>query len=965
MVSAVPPGRPIRPYPFYIHLTVLFSLLILLMGGFIAWLGYTQGRDITLAATEDMFAHVGRETRSDLREAFQPVTRFADMLALQPIVETRNLEERLRTLPLLRQAFADDAPVAAVYVGYADGSFFLLRPLAEEAERRIFNPPAEARYLVQSIERGASTTPRSFYLFFDGQLREIERRRMPQYLYDPRTRPWYQLAGVPGQRVFTEPYAFYSTGAPGVTVAKRANAHSVVGIDITLAHLSGKLTEMSSLPGMRIALFDEQRRLLARSDPERSLVRREDNRVLLYTLDDSGDALLGALRMDAQGESQTLNIDGRQWKSVVLPLNTVRGSLYLAIAVPLDELLKDLRAMHARNALISLLVLLCAIPLTALAAHSIARALRRITAQAKDIRAFKFDGPTAGRSIVLEVDELSQAMTMMRDTVRNFLDTTTSLAAETNFDRLLERVVWENCEAMHATGGLIYLPDAEQARLRPAALMDQGGAHLEILLPSLAADGDSPIATAFRDGATLSLELPARREFAPLHNAWRGEKLGLIAIPLRERNGERVGVLALIMPNIDTPSRSRLAFAEALSGTAAVAIETQKLLESRKELLEAFIQLVAGAIDAKSPYTGGHCQRVPELTFMLAQAACDAKEGPYKDFCLDEQQWEALHIAGWLHDCGKVTTPEYVVDKATKLETIYDRLHEIRMRFEVLKRDAEIDYLKQVAAGGDAVVLAARRDALLAELDGEFAFIATCNEGGEFMAPESIERLEKIGRRTWTRTLDNSIGLGHEERKRRGTIMPPPVTETLLADKPEHLLERPPTDEIKTDHNLGFNMRAPQYKYNRGELHNLRVARGTLSDEERYIINHHIVQTIIMLSQLPWPRHLRDVPDIAGGHHERMDGKGYPRGLRREQMSDTARMMAIADIFEALTACDRPYKKAKTVSESLKILQKMKQDQHVDPELYELFIDAGVWRIYAERFLQPEQIDVKDASAYR
>jgi hypothetical protein len=374
---------------------------------------------------------------------------------------------------------------------------------------------------------------------------------------------------------------------------------------------------------------------------------------------------------------------------------------------------------------------------------------------------------------------------------------------------------------------------------------------------------------------------------------------------------------------------------------------------------------VAGAIDAKSPYTGGHCQRVPELTFMLAQAACDTKEGPFKDFSLDEQQWEALHIAGWLHDCGKVTTPEYVVDKATKLETIYDRLHEIRMRFEVLKRDAEIDYLKKVAAGGEEGVLRAQRDALLAELDTDFAFIATCNEGGEFMAPESITRLEKIGQRTWMRTLDDAIGLGQEEKKRRGKAVPLPATEMLLADKPEHVIERPPTDEIKSHKNLGFNMRAPQHKYNRGELHNLRVARGTLSDEERYIINHHIVQTIIMLSELPFPKHLRDVPDIAGGHHERMDGNGYPRGLKREQMSATARMMAIADIFEALTACDRPYKKAKTVSESLRILQKMKQEQHVDPELYELFIDAGVWRAYAERFLQREQMDVVDASAYR
>ncbi len=170
----------------------------------------------------------------------------------------------------------------------------------------------------------------------------------------------------------------------------------------------------------------------------------------------------------------------------------------------------------------------------------------------------------------------------------------------------------------------------------------------------------------------------------------------------------------------DSLSPQVLAFVENLSGVAAIAIETRRLIAEQKALLEAFIQLIAAAIDAKSPYTGGHCQRVPELTKLLAQAACDAREGPFRDFALDADQWEAVHIASWLHDCGKVTTPEYVVDKATKLETLCDRIHEIRMRFEVLKRDAEIAYWKGRAEGGDPETLRAARDAELAALDGDF-----------------------------------------------------------------------------------------------------------------------------------------------------------------------------------------------------------------------------------------------------
>jgi hypothetical protein len=397
-----------------------------------------------------------------------------------------------------------------------------------------------------------------------------------------------------------------------------------------------------------------------------------------------------------------------------------------------------------------------------------------------------------------------------------------------------------------------------------------------------------------------------------------------------------------------------------------VAIENQKLLKAQKDLLDALIHLVAGAIDAKSPYTGGHCQRVPELTRMLAQAACAATEGPFASYSLSDEEWEAVHVASWLHDCGKVTTPEYVVDKATKLETIYDRLHEVRMRFEVLKRDADVEYWRGVAAGGDRDALGEVRDALQRALDADFAFVAECNEGGEFMAPERVQRLRAIGARTWTRTLDDRIGLSQEEKKRKAAAASaaPPTTERLLDDKPEHIVPRPAAERMPEDNRWGFRLRVPEHKWNRGELHNLSIGRGTLTDEERFIINDHIVQTIRMLSALPFPPHLRQVPEIAGGHHEKMDGTGYPKRLLRAEMSLPARMMAIADIFEALTASDRPYKKAKTLSESLRIMASMKEHQHVDPDLFDLFLRSGVYLRYAERYLSPAQRDTVDIAPY-
>ena len=349
---------------------------------------------------------------------------------------------------------------------------------------------------------------------------------------------------------------------------------------------------------------------------------------------------------------------------------------------------------------------------------------------------------------------------------------------------------------------------------------------------------------------------------------------------------------------------------------------------------------------------------------MLAQAACDAAEGPFAGYRLSDERWEALHIAAWLHDCGKITTPEYVVDKATKLETLYDRIHEVRMRFEVLKRDAEVAYWRQLAHGGDPAAAQAELARQLATLDEEFTFVAACNQGSESMPPEHVDRIRAIARRTWRRTLDDRIGLAHEELARKPATAPNlPVEEPLLADKAEHVFARGPRDRVAPDNPWGFRMTVPEHLYNRGEIYNLCVGYGTLTEEERYKINEHIIQTIMMLERLPFPRHLKDVPEIAGGHHEKIDGSGYPKQLRGEQMSVEARMIAIADIFEALTAVDRPYKRGKTLSESLRIMQRMMWRQHIDPELFALFLRAGVYLDYARRYLQPEQIDAVDIEA--
>jgi len=552
----------------------------------------------------------------------------------------------------------------------------------------------------------------------------------------------------------------------------------------------------------------------------------------------------------------------------------------------------------------------------------------------------------------------------MKATIQSFLGIARDLAGETNFDRLLASVLRELSEITIADTAVLYLYEPKKATLESVQVyMDHEVANTaQQVIPIMQ---QHPVAqVCHSESSVMRLSVDELKEYFGVIAEYQHD-CTLIAIPLRDRNNQLVGAIALLI-NASSIDIGRHSMAVAVSGTAAIAIENQRLIQEQKALLEAFIQLLAGAIDAKSPYTGGHCQRVPILTKSLARAVCNETSGTFADFRLSDNEWEELHIAAWLHDCGKVTTPEYIVDKATKLETLYDRIHEVRMRFEVIKRDVQIDYWKAIAEGGDPEKLRQQRDQAITAIDDDFAFVAECNVGGEFMSEEKIQRLDQIAERSWQRSLSDRIGISSLEKERKNQTPEPllPVMEKLLDDKPEHIFIREEQDKIAPDNPWGFNINVPEHLYNRGELYNLRVKRGTLSEEERYKINEHMVQTIKMLTQLPFPRHLSRVPEIAGGHHEKLDGTGYPKGLHDKDMQAPEKMMAIADIFEALTASDRPYKKGKTLSETLQIMNFMKQDQHIDADLFAVFLRSGVYLEYAHQYLSPEQIDEADIHAY-
>lgn len=516
-----------------------------------------------------------------------------------------------------------------------------------------------------------------------------------------------------------------------------------------------------------------------------------------------------------------------------------------------------------------------------------------------------------------------------------------SLSSERNTARLFERILIEAQAITHADGGTLYLLKEQDGR----PVLEFEILHNNSLGLRLGGTSGNPITLAplplYEPGTlapnhhNIATHTALSKRMVNIRDAYdvkdfdfSGAKafdqrtgyrsMSFLTVPLVNHADEVIGVMQLVNAQ-DERSGQSVPFeaniesiVAALASYAAVALDNQILLQDHKNLLDAFIKVIAQAIDAKSSHTSAHCQRVPVLTELIAEAACETKDGPLAGFNLDDEGWYELRVASWMHDCGKLATPDSVLDKSTKLHLMRDAIDEIRTRFTVLMRDVEIAYLeKRLREPQHADALLAECERQLVELREECGFVERANVGGEFMKPEDQARIRHIAERRW--------------RDRDGQ-------------------ERP----LLTDEEVAF----------------LCIERGTLSQEERQIINNHMKVTIQMLESLPFPKNLKRVPEYAGGHHEKMDGSGFPKGLTREQMSWPARMMAIADIFEALTASERPYKLPMKISQALSILKRMRDQNHIDPDLYELFLKGRVWEKYARSNLRPEQLDVEDYVAY-
>lgn len=954
-----------------------------------------------------LFSQVARGAHASIDRQVGQTLALANLGAVQPGMNGIDGNGMASpAMPFLFTALQQDAALYSLYYGFADGNF--LQVIAARGDSRILDahqaPPGTA-WIVRAIT-GTGEARRQSWTFLDGDRKTVGSRIEPQPTYDPRERPWYLSAMAANGAQMSAAYIFNSLRQPGLTASHRLPGGGVFGVDITLAGLGSFVASQKISAQGGMVLFDDSGRVLALSP-----ALAADSLAPLSLLKDVAAPLAQAVATAAQGDrsGKALRAVQHQGRTLLLHLDRWQGAgghgISVAVIAPAEDFGAHIQAMRGQILTLALVSLILFVPAALIFSNRMAEGVRALVSDAGRVRDMNFTSTEPVRSRIIEFDELGDAFATMKrtlaqrkqqleetqDKLGRLVDLGIAMSAERDSNRLMEMVLLGAKELTNADGGTLYIrgdddklhfqilrndslnvalggTSGNAVTIPPVPMFDAEGKANHRNVVSHAVHENAPVVIADAYDST-SFDFSGTRIFDE-RNGYRSKSF--LTVPLKPRGGEVIGALQLInarLPGSDevvpfSPDIQR--FVEALAAQAATALYNRDLLSAQERLMDSMIQLIAGAIDAKSPYTGGHCERVPELAMMLAEEAGEQTSGPLADFRFHtEEEWREFRIGAWLHDCGKVVTPEYIVDKATKLETIHNRIHEVRARFEVLLRDARIQQLEAVAAGADPAEAEAAFAARQAQLQDDFAFVAESNVGGEFFAPEKVERLKQIAAQTWQRHFDDRLGLAHEELKRYADHPPQPLPaeEPLLADKPWHVIPRDGgINRAYAD--LGFKVPVPQNLYNMGEIYNLSISRGTLTVEDHFKIKEHIMQTIAMLERLPFPKHLKRVPEYAGTHHETLTGSGYPRAIDYTGLSVPARIMAIADTFEALTASDRPYKKAKTLSESVKILSFFKKDGHIDPDLFDLFLTSGVYRDYADRFLLPEQIDAVDISAY-
>lgn len=925
---------------------------IILVSFFYIYQTYDAMKSSATSATKIMAQYLFSSSTIAIQGTFAPSNIAIRMLKHEKLINAKTLEERLALLPLLKEIIETNPMSNSVFIGYESGDFFLFRRLTSPYPILLQPIPQKAVYVVRSITHNLEGKSVASLHFYDSNLNAVGYRILKNHSYDPRTRAWYQKAIESNEVEITPPSIFFSSDDIGFSVAFRDDKRSsVIAIETTVRDLCSFLKTFCIAPGTEIAVIEDKNNVvIAYADVTHLLAQTSSNNHLPQ-LKEFEVPILNNLLAANTSDNQLLSFfeGDEEWFGLTSSFSSLNGkNIRVLIAIPSENIWVSVWDKLKRQIYLLIILITIFVFFGWQFGKLLIHPLDKLTEDVSALTNFRFDTRINVKTRISEVSSLGKVLDNMAKTIHGFQSISSTLNKEENLESMLTSVLKQLMDIAHSETGAIYLYDERERLLTRCA-------HQGNSMPSdIAIQNLNPLDEEIEQ--TIKTHL---------------EKLAVISV-LRNRQKNIIGVLVINSSGHNSSGQDHdfSIFIKKIASSAAVAIETRQLILSQKNLLRSLITLIAKAVDTKSPYTGGHSMRVPIIADMIVEKMIDSKKDPFINFKMSETELEEFKIAALLHDCGKITTPEYVVDKATKLETIYNRIHEIRTRFEVLHRDAIIAYYKNIENGVDVETAHSQMTAEHAILKQDFAFIAKCNTGSEFMEVEDMTRLESIGQKKWLRFFDNRLGLSKPELERMldTDSMTLPVEEGLLADKPWHIVpwkDHIPAVEANDPRNTyGFDIKLPACMYNYGELYNLRIRSGTLTEEERFKVNEHAVQTIHMLASLPFPKEFSKITDISGNHHERMDGNGYPRKIKGEDLSLPERVLLLADTFEALTAHDRPYRDTKTLSEALTILSRMAKENHLDKDIFNLFLESGVYMLYAKKYLDPKQVDNIDINHF-
>lgn len=985
-----------KKWSFRISLVTLIITLTLALSAAFLLLARSTLNQVAEQSSDQLFREISGhlvEKVDNLLNSVESATETGAFLADTTLPSSDVFQGTL--LPYMINTLKQNSQIHALF--WEDRAGTLVRMVGIRgipALREWYGADEKAAYVVRVWNRSGRIQAETH---FDDTSREIAKLASGNQQAVP-MRPWHNQFQGNGETAFSGPYVFGSEPLAGITCTKRAAQGQILfGADTTLAHITDFLWDQKVSRFGYAFLFDREGSLLAHPyEPSVSVIRHGSEEEMWFmplakSTRDEGREIWRAFqqyRDTAFGENLQIQVHDANHIVRLTPIDHQGLHLLVAVTAPASDFTGAFLQIRRHVLTVSIIVMVIAVISGFIMATRVSHALSLLAKSAQRVQLFDFSERERIKSVFLEIHTLIQSFTLMRTTIRQrtedllvtqghlkyLVDTGIALSGEPDDQRLIDLTFDSARHLANADGGFLYRADERgvlqavrmQRTSRGIGLTQLSGSALPNATLNLQAEQED-ILLAMAKKAVDTGTITSVTEYQESETLFElTETFGpfetVLFVPLKTGHEKVVGLLQMVKPlkeatsGIDTFDSSRYPFLEVLAAQAAIAMDNQNLIEAQQRLMDSFIKVIAGAIDAKSPHTGRHCSRVPELALLLAGAAHETASGPLASFRLDgEDAWREFEIAAWLHDCGKLTTPDFVVNKATKLETPYNRIHEIRMRFEILRRDREIQHLRALKQDRqeDSRQVAAL-EAAYQQLEDSFAFVARCNAGGVLLDQTDKDRLIALAATPWISYFNDRLGLSEEELARCTDPWQPGQAKQLLEDRPEHLI---PFDQ-GTNHDAAqqtFNLRRPQVQFNHGEMHNLLVEQGTLTEEERFAIQDHIIQTIHMLEQLPFPEHLARVPEYACCHHEKCDGTGYPRGLTCAEMSIPARILVIADIFEALTSADRPYKSPMSVSEALTIMHAMCRRGEIDPDLFLLLEHTEIIEHFGRKYLQPEK----------